>query len=99
MNYNFVDNTEDKQYELHTDGWFARIEYTKTQNAIYLLHTEVPLHLEGKGIGSAIVKEALEDIKQRGIKLVVTCPFVAGYIKRHPEWRELLLKKEWPDKD
>ena len=92
MEYHLIDNEASKQYELHIDKAVARIEYIKAQNKIYLTHTEVPKELEGKGIGSTLVKLVLEDIKQKELTLVPMCPFVAMYIKRHPEWRSLVLK-------
>lgn len=87
-----IDNIESKRYEFHLDGAIPRIEYIKAQDKIYLTHTEVPRGLEGRGVGSAIVKAALEDIDQKGLTLVPLCPFVALYIKRHPEWKKLVLK-------
>ncbi len=66
--------------------------YVKTKDKIYLTHTEVSVELEGKGVGSKLVKAAQEDIEKRGMKPVPMCPFVAGYIKSHPEWRKLVLK-------
>ncbi len=92
MSYTLSDNTEKKQYEFHIDGHVPRIEYIKAKDKIYLTHTEVPRGMEGKGIGAELVRQALEDIKKKGLTLVPLCPFVALYIKRHPEWRELVLK-------
>ena len=87
-----TNNEEKKQYELLIDDNLAKIEYIIAQGTIYLTHTEVPRELEGKGIGSKLVLFALEDIKQQELTLVPLCPFVAAYIKRHPEWRDLVLK-------
>ncbi|VAW30709.1 Predicted acetyltransferase, partial [hydrothermal vent metagenome] len=64
----------------------------KAQNIVYLTHTEIPAQLEGKGIGSALVKQVLQDIREKDLTLVPLCPFVALYIKRHPEWKALVLK-------
>jgi len=72
------------------DSHTAFIEYKIMGGKIFLTHTEVPKELEGKGIGSAIVKLALENIKARELKLVPLCPFVAAYIKRHMEWSRIL---------
>ncbi len=90
--YTLVENVEHKQYEFHIGGHIARIEYIKAQNIVYLTHTEIPTQLEGKGIGSALVKQVLQDIKEKDLTLVPLCPFVALYIKRHPEWRALVLR-------
>lgn len=59
---------------------------------MYLTHTEVPNEFEGKGIASKMVKQVLQKIKDEGLKLVPLCPFIASYIKRHPEWKEILAK-------
>jgi hypothetical protein len=86
------DNPSAKQYEAHIESATARIEYIKTKDKIYLTHTEVPQALEGKGIGSALVLKVLEDIEDKGLTLVPLCPFVALYLKRHPEWKKLVMK-------
>lgn len=75
--YPFTDNTEKKQYELHVGNLTPKIEYIKNKNGeIYLTHTEVPSALEGKGIGSQLVEQALKDIERQGLRLVPLCPFV-----------------------
>lgn len=74
------------------DGKNPRIEYIAVKDKIYLTHTEVPKELEGKGLASKMVLMVLENIKSRNLTLIPMCPFVAMYIKRHPEWRELVLK-------
>ena len=85
-----TDNKSQEQFEMVTDGILSRIEYKIMGNKIFLTHTEVPHELEGKGVGSKIVKAALEEVESRGLKLIPLCPFVASYIKRHPEWESLL---------
>ena len=92
--WKLIDNHESdrKRFEIEVDGLKPRIEYILAKNTIYLTHNEVPAKLEGQGIGTYLVKSVLEDIKKRGLTLVPLCPFVAMFIKRHPEWRELVLK-------
>ena len=92
MDYKLIDNTEGKQYEYHIDGALAKIEYIKAKDKIYLTHTEVPKELEGKGVASSLVKQVLEDIEIKELTLIPMCPFVAAYIKRHPECKKLVLK-------
>ena len=88
----FRDNEEQKRYELQYKGYTAFIDYIVAKGNIYLTHTEVPRELEGQGIGSRMVLQALVDIKKRELNLVPLCPFVAGYLKKHPAWKELVLK-------
>ncbi len=92
MEYTLIDNEAAKRYEFHVDGHVPVIEYIKARDKIYLTHTEVPSALEGKGIASALIKKALEDIDAKNLTLIPLCPFVAGYLKKHPEWKRLVLK-------
>ena len=91
--YELIDNTENHQYEFHIDKLVPKIEYIKSKNGeIYLTHTEVPVQLEGKGVGSQLVEKVLKDIERQELRLVPLCPFVAGYIKKHPDWRRIVMK-------
>ena len=87
-----IDNKDAKRYEVQIGEETARIEYIRAQNRIFLTHTEVPIPLEGKGIGSRMVEMALTDVASKDLTLVPLCPFVAGFIKDHPEWKKLVLK-------
>ena len=87
-----TDNPDKKRYEVTVDGSTAFIEYIKAKDKIYLTHTEVPTTLEGKGIGSTLVLKVLEDIERKDLTLVPLCPFVAMYLKKHPEWKKLVMK-------
>ena len=86
-------NEDRKRYELEVEGKKAFIEFIKTNTQIYLTHTEVPQSLEGKGVGSHLVLTVLKQVEQMDLQLVPLCPFVASYIKRHPEWRKLVLRE------
>lgn len=90
--YTLIDNTDKNRYEFHVGNEVPRLEYIRAKEKIYFTHTEVPESLSGKGIGSALIGAALEDIKRQGLTLIPLCPFVALYLKRNPEWKELVLK-------
>ncbi|MAY23342.1 MAG: GNAT family N-acetyltransferase [Flavobacteriaceae bacterium] len=92
MDLRILDNPEKKRFEAPIEGKIAFIEYIRAKDAIYLTHTEVPESLGGRGIGSALVKEVLQQIEGEGLLLAPLCPFVAGYLKKHPEWQRLLAK-------
>ena len=92
-NYKLIDNVALHQYEFRIGDLIPRIEYIKTKNGeIYLTPTEVPSALEGKGVGSSLVRLALEDIERQQLRLVPLCPFVAGYVQKHPEWKRLVME-------
>ncbi|MCB9098390.1 MAG: N-acetyltransferase [Anaerolineales bacterium] len=83
-------NTEASQYEVNVDGYLAKIEYILRDDRIIFVHTEVPDELGGQGIASKMAHYALEDVKAQGYKVVPRCPFVRGYIERHPEYQALV---------
>ena len=79
-----------KRFEVEIDGKWAFIDFIRAEDKMYLTHTEVPPELEGKGIGSSLVKFAFQKIREEERKLVPLCPFVASYLKIHPEYSSLL---------
>ena len=92
-NYVFNDNKSAKRYELKEESHIAFIDYVLAHGKIFFIHTEVPKELGGRGIGSMLVRLALEDIERRDLTLVPLCPFVATYIEKHPEWRRVVIKE------
>jgi predicted GNAT family acetyltransferase len=79
------DNAARRRFELDAEGQVAYSNYTREGRVLTLLHTEVPKALEGRGIGSALVKGILERARAEGLTVVPRCPFVKGYIERHRE--------------
>ena len=76
--YKLIDNEEKHRYEFQIDDKIAEIDYIKSNNGeIYLVHTEVPASLGGKGVGSQLAEKVLSDIERQGLRLVPLCPFVA----------------------
>lgn len=84
------DNTEQHRFELDADGHVAFSNYKRDGSVITIMHTEVPKELSGKGIGSALVRGLLDIVRAQRLKVVALCPFVAGYIAKHPEYADLL---------
>ncbi|MGB5237288.1 MAG: GNAT family N-acetyltransferase [Flavobacteriaceae bacterium] len=81
-----------KRFELHVGDHIAFMDYIlNKKGVIYLTHTEVPVALEGQGVGSAIVSKVLEYIRQEELKMAPLCPFLAAYLKKHPEAAKGLL--------
>lgn len=86
-----TNNEAKKRYETVVDGQLAFLEYIPAGRNIVLAHTEVPVGLEGKGIGSQLVHRVLETVESDTQKIIIVCPFVAAYIQRHPEYLELVF--------
>ena len=79
------------RFELDLDGQIAASYYQLNPGVITFTHIEVPKELEGHGIGSRLVRGALEEVRAQGLKVVPKCPFVSGYMAKHPEFNDLLL--------
>lgn len=88
--YSVINNEEARRFECHVDGYVALIDYRNRPGKIVYTHTEVPPQLEGRGIGSAMARAALDYARQSGIKVVPLCPFVKSYIERHQEYADLV---------
>ena len=82
-----TDASARERYEAHLNGELAGIlEYTVKRGRIALIHTEVlPVH-EGRGVGSALVRFALDDARRRGLRVIAICPYVQDFLTRHPEF-------------
>ena len=85
-----TDNPARSRYELDLAGEVAFATYRLGPGEVVIPYTEVPRHLRGQGIGSALVRGVLEDIRAKGLKVVPRCGFVAAFIRDNPEFRDLL---------
>jgi hypothetical protein len=85
------DNAQEQRYELVLDDdVVGEIVYRQRPDALVLLHTEVSEALEGQGLGAQLVARALDDIRARGLQVVPLCPYVSAYLRRHPEYADLV---------
>jgi predicted GNAT family acetyltransferase len=92
LNETVTNNESLERYELRADGevlGFAayRLRY---DGAVVFTHTEIDEAHEGRGLGGRLVRGALEDVRAAGRAVVPRCPFIKGYIDRHPEFQDLV---------
>jgi predicted GNAT family acetyltransferase len=73
------------RFEITVEGQLAELTYRRDSNRLMLTHTFVPESLRGRGIGSALVKAAIEEAIAEGSPVVPVCPFVRDWLERHPE--------------
>ena len=76
--------------EVSVEGGLAVLRYQIAHDAMWLLHVQVPLEAQGHCIASELTRTALELAKERGLKVVPVCSFVATYLRRHPEYAAML---------
>ncbi len=86
-----TDNPQQSQYEIHVDGDLAGFaQYHRYDDRIEFTHTVVEDAYEGQGLAGRLASHALDEARRDGLLVVPTCPYVRSYIKRHPEYRELV---------
>ena len=92
-NYIITNNTTNKRFEVLLDDNLAFLEYRIHDGTIALMHTEVPEILGGKGIAGALAAYAFNYAKENNLPVIVYCPFVLTYLKRHPEYQSQVITK------
>lgn len=87
-------NDADHRYEGRLGEDVSIIDYRLRQDVdppvVVMTNTEVPDPMQGEGVGSELVRQALDDVRKRGEKLVAECPFVASWVDEHPDYQDLL---------
>ena len=85
------DNPAELRYEaLAGDELVGELRYRREPGVVVLVHTDVAASAEGSGVGSRLVKDALDDLRKRRLRVVALCPFVAAYVRRHPDYADLV---------
>lgn len=85
-----TDADERRRFEAHVNGTLAGFaEYIRTPELVVYPHTVVEDEYEGQGIGSALARAALDDARERGLRVLATCPFIHSWMGRHPEYADL----------
>jgi predicted GNAT family acetyltransferase len=84
-------NKDAGRFEIDVDGQLAFTRYKiRGGDTIYFIHTEVPEALEGRGIGNILARVALDYARANRLRVVPRCKFIAAFIKRHPEYQDLV---------
>ena len=85
------DNQQNQQFEIFIDEDRAWLEYRIKDNALYLMHTEVPENMAGKGVASALAAHAFNYARAHHMKIKAYCPFVVTWLKKHPEQMDIVI--------
>jgi predicted GNAT family acetyltransferase len=85
-----VNNPNDNRFEVQEGEHLAVIDYYRDGNDIVFTHTGVPDQLSGQGLASKMAKIALDYARSEGFEVFPRCPFVRAYIRRHPEYQDLV---------
>lgn len=90
-----VDNPARRRFEVTVDGHLAELTYQRRDHRLVLVHTGVPDEVEGRGVGGALVRAAVDAAAADDLVLVPRCPFARGYLERHPDLAAR-VRIEWP---
>jgi uncharacterized protein len=91
MSVTVVDDPTESRFEARVDGVLVGVSvYELTSDTIVFLHTNVDERYEGQGVGSEIARSALDDARARGLYVRPLCPFIRDWMKRHPEYDDLI---------
>jgi len=91
MSVEIVPNPEQDRFEIHVDGQKAgQAEYVRRGDLVIFTHTEIADAYEGRGLGSHLARGALDAVRVAGDPIVPLCPFITGYIAKHPEYEDLV---------
>jgi uncharacterized protein len=80
-----TDNPAKSRFELSMDGQLAQLAYRVNGSRLVLIHTEVPIQLESRGIGGKLVTAAIERAVRDGMTVVPLCPFARSWLQHHPD--------------
>jgi uncharacterized protein len=86
-----VDNPDEHRFELRVGDRVAGFAaYRAGASEHVFTHTEIAPAYEGKGLGSVLVRGALDQVRARGRGVLPVCPFVRGFVERHPDYQDLV---------
>jgi uncharacterized protein len=85
-----VDNPANSRFELEESGHIAFANYQRRDAVLVIPHVEAPIALRGTGAAGRLMEGLLAIVRERGEKLIPTCSYAAGYMRQHPEHRDLL---------
>jgi len=93
LNYDVIDNTDEKRFEIHIEGYIAFEDYeffttSQGEDGIAYTHTEVPEELGGRGIAGYLAKSILDDAAAKNLRVKPICPYIKAYIDKHAEYQD-----------
>ena len=84
-------NEDESRYEIVVDDELAGFsEFTAHGDVLTFTHTEVFPEFGGQGLATTLVREALDDVRAKGLRIHATCPFVRAFLQKHPEYQDLI---------
>lgn len=97
MNSEVLFNASAERYEIRVGdelAGYTEAHPTADAHVILFPHTKISEAYEGQGLASKLVQGALDDVRERGLRIKPTCPYVLGWLPKHPEYQDLVVPRE-----
>ncbi len=91
MDYTVKHDADRHRFETTVDGYTGYVEYVAGRGTLDIIHTIVPMKIEGRGVAAALVKAAYEYARENGLKVIPSCSYAAMWVRRHPEYDEMTM--------
>ncbi|MFC7533625.1 GNAT family N-acetyltransferase [Actinoplanes sp. GCM10030250] len=91
--YVVQDNAAEHRFELIVDGEVGALaSYRERDGALVIMHTETAPEMRGRGLAGELARQTLDQLRDRGSRVVPSCPFFSHYIAEHPEYADLVAR-------
>ena len=92
-----TNNTDRHRFEAVAQSNLAGfVDYQETSELVVLTHTEVDPAYAGRRVSSSLARAALDDIRERGLRALVICPFILDWLRKHPDHQDVLFNAPRP---
>jgi predicted GNAT family acetyltransferase len=88
--FSISNNADESRFEAHVDGHTGVLDYQMDGDVIALVHTGVPDAIDNRGVGTALVRFALDYAEEHGLRVQPDCVFAEGFIEKNPEYQHLV---------
>ncbi|MDH6534170.1 N-acetyltransferase [Parabacteroides sp. 52] len=88
MNYAIIHHPEKERFETTVDGFTGIVTYKVINGILVITHTLVPSPIEGQGVAAALVKNAFDYAREKGLSCMASCSYANAWLHRHPTYRE-----------
>ena len=90
-----ADNPDRSRFEIFDDNELAGFaEYHRYQDEIAFIHTKIDPRFGGRGLGGALARAALDSAREQGLAVLPYCPFIRGWISKHPDYTDLVPQNQ-----
>lgn len=90
MELTLKDNDFLRQFEIAVDNHLATIEYSLQERKIFLTKIHIPEEIKEDDFQNTFIKIVFENIEERNLRIVPTCPAIAIFIRKNKQYRGLL---------